>query len=354
MLTCKHAAMQRCIRITHWIAVALITSCASLASDAREILFVDLNNAQAEIAAIRSGMNASDRLTITPSSSRIDAKTRTAILEVNRRYDAVELRARNCTMKRRNECEALWSQMKALDTERKALTGAFNTDALVEDVRTQVNRAFDVVVISGHHSGSYFRGEIAALDANDLLRLAFELPQQFESVRSVILLGCETGVPSLVGDLFVKVFPAAKLIIGAEDNAPLRDERRNQRFVRSLITQESALFASTTKSDIDRAHRSWMNERWPVAILWRREHYFSKAWSGRLAEMPEDIAKTYKISAETLAASTARTAANAQRISLAPTPIHVRDAIAVPVRTKPSTSTEPLLSPSEAARVLRD
>ncbi|MGL5003394.1 MAG: hypothetical protein ACRDAM_10690, partial [Casimicrobium sp.] len=240
------------------------------------------------------------------------------------------------------------SQMKALDRDRETLTGAFDIDALIADVRAQADLAFDVVVISGHHSGSYFRGEIGALDANDLLRIAFELPQQFAAVRSVILLGCETGVPSLVGDLFVKVFPAAKLIIGAEDNAPLRDELRNQRFVRALIAKEATLVASTARADIESAHRSWMNERWPVAILWQREHYLSKEWSGRLAEMPDRIVKTYKISAETLAAN----AANAPRI--VPAPTHVRDAVATPARAKQSTSSEPLLSPSEAARVLRD
>ncbi|MGL4231891.1 MAG: hypothetical protein ACRCWJ_11065, partial [Casimicrobium sp.] len=86
--------------VARWLAFAFAAGCASLALHAREILFIDLNNAQAEIAAIRSGMQPGDRLTITPSSSRIDAKTRTAVLDVKRRYDAVELRARNCTMKR--------------------------------------------------------------------------------------------------------------------------------------------------------------------------------------------------------------------------------------------------------------
>jgi hypothetical protein len=323
----------------------LFASCTSLALQAREILFVDLNNAQAEIAAIRAGMQPGDQLSITPSASRLEANARAAVLNLKRRYDSLELRARNCTMKRRVECEALWSQMKTLDREREALTGAFGVEAMIADIRVQPDRIFDVIVISGHHSGSYFRGEIGALDANDLLRIAFELPQQFASVQSVILLGCETGVPSLIGDLFAKVFPNAKLIIGAEDNAPLRDELRNQRFVRALITQEAALAASESKADIVRAHRAWMNERWPVAILWQREHYLSKEWSGRLVEMPEHITKSFKISAETVAANSFRAA---------PARSHAPTAVAAPVRKKGSTNIEPLLSPSEAARLLRD
>jgi hypothetical protein len=335
------------LHIMRWIACAWLASCASLALQAREILFVDLNNAQAEIAAIRAGMRPDDQLSITPSSTRLDAKARAAVLDLKRRHDIVELRARNCTMKRRAECEALWMQMKVLDREREALIGAFDVEAMIADIRLHADRAFDVVVISGHHSGSYFRGEIGALDANDLLRIAFELPQQFASVRSVILLGCETGVPSLVGDLFMKVFPNAALIIGAEDNAPLRDEHRNQRFVRALIAQEPALAASGNKAPIVHAHRSWMNERWPVAILWQREHYLSKEWSGRLTDMPERVAKSYKISAETLAA-------NSPRIAPAPAPAYVRGTVTPPTRPKNSNHNEPLLSPSDAARLLRD
>jgi hypothetical protein len=330
------------------LAALLVSALANAAQGGlgRNILFVDLNNAQPEIAALRAALAPSDQLIVTPSANRLSASTRTKVLAVKKQYDAVERRARDCKMSQRLQCEVLWSEMQRLDAERDALIGAFKVSDLLEDVRKQTQRAFDMVLISGHHSGSYFQGEIGALEANDLLQLTFAAPELFAAVRSVVLLGCETGVPSLIGDLFVKVFPNASLIVGAEDSAPLRDETRNLRFIRAVLGNEAALTGNATQRDVALVHRTLISERWPVAILWQREYYFSKGWSGKLIDMPPAIARSFKIGAEgAMAAATT---------AVAPlTPQPRSSGHDSPIRT-PTPNNAPLLSPNDAINVLRD
>jgi hypothetical protein len=314
---------------------------------ARNVLFVDLNNSHAEIDALRSSLHAGDQLIVTPSSARVSDDTRAKVLAVKRRYDDVERQARHCPTTQRILCERLWSAMQQLDREREVLVGMFAAKDLLADVRAQTNRPFDLVVISGHHSGSYFRGEFAALDANDLLMLSFSAPELLASVRTVLLLGCETGVPALIGDLFPKVFPNAYLIAGAEDSAPLRDEARNLRFIRALVESDATLRATTSIATVSRVHQSLMNKHWPVSLLWAREHYFSKTWNGRLVDMPESVAKRFKNTSYFTSANKTNNTVNAANTRESPQMLRA----AAPITNLPF---EPLLSPSDAIRVLRD
>jgi hypothetical protein len=345
----ESSVVKRCASLTFAGLLALACAYATTHASAREILFIDLNNASAEIAAIRLGMQPGERLTITPSAERIDPRTRAAVLELKRRHDAIEARARNCDMRRRAECEALWLQMKALDQARERLLGRFDIQAMIEDLRQQGERSFDTVLISGHHSGGYFRGELAALDANDLLALSFSLPDYFSRVRSIVLLGCETGVPSLIGDLFVKAFPSARLIVGAEDNAPLRSETRNHHFIRAVVAQEPLLAALRDAAAMRNAHRKLMSEHWPVAMLWQREHYFSKEWSGRLADMPKSVADSFKQSAQSALSITSA----ATRTDIDASRMRAHEAERASERSR-AQAFAPMHTPSEAARILRD
>ena len=71
---------------------------------------------------------------------------------------------------------------------------------MVEDINRIAPEALstvDIVVISAHHSNGYFRGELAQLDVNDLIRIDAEFPALLGQVRTLILLGCETGTPTM-------------------------------------------------------------------------------------------------------------------------------------------------------------
>jgi hypothetical protein len=131
-------------------------------------------------------------------------------------------------------------------------------------------------VISGHHSGGYFGGEISRLDVVDLETLNIVFPTVFQNVRSVLLLGCETGSQQMVHNVFAPLFPAARVIIGSDGVAPLRDDPRNLHFVRAAVLAQPTLTEARSVVDASRAYRTLLRQPWPVALLWNREHYFTR------------------------------------------------------------------------------
>ena len=142
----------------------------------------------------------------------------------------------------------------------------------MNDIGANIN----MVVISGHHSGGYFGGEISRLDVMDLETLNIVFPTVFQNVRSVLLLGCETGSQQMVQDVFAPLFPSARVIIGSDGVAPLRDDPRNLRFVRAAVLAQPMLTEARSIGDATRAYRALQRQPWPVALLWNRQHYFAR------------------------------------------------------------------------------
>ena len=268
------------------IALASVLPFAAAICEARtNVLFIDLNNADAEIRAARSALARDSQLFVIPSVTRLDARQRDSILDVQRRIVATTGQATECPPSRVADCRELWGSLQQLETERAALTRDYGIEHMVEDLKqipVEAINAIDVVVISGHHANGYFRGEIAQMEVNDLVRIDAEFPAMFGRVRTLILLGCDTGTPTLFSEVFGRLFPLTRLMIGSEDSAPTRDEARNLRFIASVMRHEASLQQTRRREDVARIHRLLLGESWPVAMLWDRQHYFSRGWSGWL------------------------------------------------------------------------
>ena len=268
--------------------MALVT--ASTCSARSNVLFIDLNNADAEIDAVRSALpRDGSRVFTIPPSGRFDATRRTEILEVQRRFNATTRLATECPPSRQESCRALWNSLRSIELEREKLTHRYAVDQMVEDINRIAPEALstvDIVVISDHHSNGYFRGELAQLNVNDLIRIDAEFPALFGQVRTLILLGCDTGTPTMFSEVFARLFPLAHLMIGSEDSAPTRDEARNLRFIERVIGNEAALQHTPHHGEVRRIHQKLLAESWPIALLWNRQHYFSRGWNGWLGAAP--------------------------------------------------------------------
>jgi hypothetical protein len=274
-------------RLLAAILAALMALIAASNCTARSnVLFIDLNNAEAEINAVKSTLpRDGSRVFTIPPSARFDATRRAAILEVQQRFDATTRLATDCPPSLQARCRGLWDTLRAIELERETLTHRYAVDQMVEDInriQPEALATVDIVVISGHHSNGYFRGELAKLDINDLIRIDAEFPALFGQVRTVILLGCDTGTPTMFSEVFARLFPLARLMIGSEDSAPTRDEARNLRFIRSLIRFELPLQLARRNEEARRIHQQLLTESWPVAMLWDRQYYFSRGGNGWL------------------------------------------------------------------------
>ena len=256
-------------------------TCA-LASAPHTTLFFDLNNAAPEIVAVQAALTEQrlgGRLIVVPSIQRFPASRRTDIFASQDRLNAAQARALNCTKDEGiNGCQQMWAEMRQLELARLKATGSYGIVELIEDIQhgvIDIDANIDTVVISGHHSGGYFGGEISRLDVMDLQTLRSFFPTLFQNVHTVLLLGCETGSQQIIRDVFAPLFPSARVIIGSDGVAPLRDNPRNLRFVRAAVLAQPTLTSARTVNDAFRAYRKLQRQSWPVALLWNREHYFA-------------------------------------------------------------------------------
>ena len=275
----------RCLSVAQWAGVMFtVGSVASaIASEPRTTLFFDLNNAAPEIIAVRAALaeqGTGGRLIVVPSAHRFPAARRTEIFASQARLNAAQVRALDCTKDDGvNGCQRLWGEMRELELARLRTTGSYGIGELIEDIQQEVidvGATVDMVVISGHHSGGFFGGEISRLELMDLQTLNAVFPTVFQNVRSVLLLGCETGLQPMVRDVFAPLFPSARVILGSEGVAPLRDDPRNLRFVRAAVLAQPTLTAARSVGAASRVYRILQRQPWPVALLWNREHYFAR------------------------------------------------------------------------------
>ncbi len=263
-----------------------LAASTALASEVRTTLFIDLNNAAHEIVAVRSALGEQGRggqLIVVPSTQRFPAARRAQIFDSQVRLNAAQARALECTKDDgANGCQGVWAEIRELELARLRLTGSYGIAELIEDIQQQVmdsHASIDMVVISGHHSGGYFGGEISRLDVMDLKTLNTVFPMVFQNVRSVLLLGCETGSQQMVQNVFAPLFPSARVIIGSDGVAPLRDNPHNLRFVRAAMLAQPTLTGARSVGDASRAYRTLQRQPWPVALLWNRAHYFARMTS---------------------------------------------------------------------------
>ena len=246
------------------------------------ILFFDLNNAEAEVAQFESELPSENRqLFLVPSLTRFDPERRKKILALHRSTDELIAKASSCaplTQVNRASCHAVWDELRDLELRRESLTMKFDGKLALDDTRMIGDSVVDIVVISGHHQRKFFRGELAELHVDDLFAIAKAVPNAFNQARTVILLGCDTGTPQMLTEVFGKLFPAAELIVGSELPAPTRDEPRNLSFIRELLRHESRLLSAAVPDDITPIYQRLLAERWPVTLLWKREYFFSDDW----------------------------------------------------------------------------
>ena len=247
------------------------------------VLFIDLNNAEAEIAQFRNELpQATQAIYVLPSLQRIDGAARLRVVRVHREIETLTAEASHCaplTKLNRSECHRLWDRLAALERERAQLTGQMAGAELKADaIKTVTGAPIDIVVISGHYQRKFFRGELAEMTDHDLLAMAEAMPSAFREARTVILLGCDTGTPEALTTLFRRVFPKTPIIIGSELPAPTRDELNNLAFIREVIRAEPALHAATNREQIARIHAALYEQRWPVTILWNQQEFFSDDW----------------------------------------------------------------------------
>lgn len=274
------------LAVCHLLSRSLVTiACAVfIVTNAQaRTLFIDLNNAEPEIAAIKRGKDLkAQNVVVVPSYTRISRKERLGVIKAQRDLDRFTEEAQACAAgeKKGPACKTVYDRIHAAEQHRLFLIRDYAAQDLVQELQdlaaTEPVHSFDMVVISGHHELGYYRGELALIEVNQLRELVQNLPRLFGGINTVLLLGCSTGTLDTYANVLAPMFPNVGLIVGAEDNAPLRDEPRNIAFVHKVMAERAALLKAQTPQQVNAIYRQFLRQNWPASLLWRQELVFLK------------------------------------------------------------------------------
>lgn len=108
------------------------------------------------------------------------------------------------------------------------------------------------IILSGHDGGGSYSGETGYLTRKDITKTIEEFPEFKESVESLYLLGCYTGVKFEVFS-WMAAFPKLRLIGGYEGSAPLSARQAGHDYLTALMLQEKKLSAESDSKKIQKA-----------------------------------------------------------------------------------------------------
>ncbi len=264
--------------ITVSIIFAVVTAFAAHASTqlsqqaTTRVLFIDLNNAPAEVAAIRRSLGRSAQIDVWPTPAEISLADRKKVLQIGIRSAEVQktlmAQATLCSRQPNTpRCVQAWQQLRDLELQRQRLTQNITSESLIHHLSKQ-QISYTSAVVSGHHENGFFEGELARLNILDLQNIVASHSLQFEKVRSVVLLGCDTAAGKLLQTRIRPIFPTAAVLIGAEGPAPTRNELRNLRFIERVFKLEPQLATTKQESFIRQSVANLRTEIWPVAMVW--------------------------------------------------------------------------------------
>jgi hypothetical protein len=266
----------------HLFVMAILALAVQQTVSART-LFIDLNNAEPEIAAIRQGVGGqAEEVVVIPSYERISKQDRLGVLRAQRDVDKFTEEAQACAVATRKPkgCHDVYDRIRQAELRREGFIRYYTTEDLEEElVRLaikDVNKPFDMVVISGHHEEGYYMGELAKIRSARLAEVVKSLPTLFKPVDTLLMLGCSTGTQDNFSTVLSPMFPTIPVIVAAEDRAPLRDEPRNISFVRKVMDNRAALLKARTPKQVESVYGGLLAKNWPVSILWRQKLVFFK------------------------------------------------------------------------------
>jgi hypothetical protein len=279
---CFHCTHSRLKSLATQLGLAMLLALGAGHLQART-LFIDLNNAEPEINAIKKGVGGkAEEVVVVPSYERISKKERLGVLKAQRNLDKYTEEAQECavSVKKAKRCNDVYERIREAEVRRENYARAYSTEDLAQEITAlaarHANRPFEMVVISGHHEHGFYLGELAKISAARLTEVVQGLPTLFTPVRTLLMLGCSTGTKENFENVLSPMFPTVQVIVAAEDNAPLRDEPRNILFVRRVMDHRQTLVTASNPKEIETVYGNLLAKNWPVSILWRQKLVFFK------------------------------------------------------------------------------
>lgn len=107
------------------------------------------------------------------------------------------------------------------------------------------------MIFSGHDGGGYFSGDFGdhEISFEDLDAALKDFPEQRQSLESLYLLGCYTGVRTDI-DTWKEVLPNMKLLAGYEGTAPNGYRLAGQTYIEDMLKETQNIISSQKAEDV--------------------------------------------------------------------------------------------------------
>lgn len=224
-----------------FVSTSSWSACNKKIDQSKVMIFVDANDSSPEIlTAEKAACERGQKLIIIPKNYKeyipYTAKIALAIKE-----------SENCFNKHPNggdkTCQAQTDNINKVyeNYQKFQSTQLKYKDELKEELEKlkKSHSSLENLMISGHDGGGHFGGSKQSFTKQEVAEVMAQYPD-VNNVKSVMLLGCYTGVQKEVLD-WENIFPDARLIAGYDGSAPLSDKPDGHEYLYDLLTKEKQL-----------------------------------------------------------------------------------------------------------------
>ena len=209
------------------------------------ILFIDTNNSELEIATTEKAACArGERLVVVPKNYKEYIKLTSASIAIGKKIEKCVATKGDCSSLQQ-EGSKVYKEIESLKKASKSIKS--QTKAALDEIKGSGGKLQNLT-ISGHDGGGHFGGFKGDFGRYDLAQMMKEY-QEINEVKSVLLLGCYTGVPKEVIE-WKHIFPDVKIIAGYDGSAPLSDKPAGHQYIADILLKEKSLLKNAEQKKL--------------------------------------------------------------------------------------------------------
>lgn len=227
------------------ISLTVHAECKKKVDPKKVILFIDTNDSELEIATSeKAACERGERLVVVPKNYKEYNKYIEASESARKKYDSCRKSNATCADQLKEYSDARAATMVFAYKQREI---SVQTREAMEEIK-KAGGKLQNVTISGHDGGGRFGGHKGGFSRSLFASLIKDFPE-INEVKSVLLLGCYTGVPKEVIE-WKHIFPEIKIIAGYDGSAPLSDKPAGHQYITDILLKEKQLLQNADQKKL--------------------------------------------------------------------------------------------------------
>lgn len=226
-------------------ALSVHAVCNKKVDPNKVMLFVDTNDSGLEIATSeKAACQRGERLVVVPKNYKEYEKYITASENARKKYESCQKTNAPCADEQKKYSEARTAHTEFSYRQKNI---SVQTKEAMEEIKNAGGKLQNVT-ISGHDGGGHFGGHKGGFSRYDFARIIKDFPE-INDVKSLLLLGCYTGVPKEVIE-WKHIFPEIKIIAGYDGSAPLSDKPAGHQYITDILLKEKQLLQNADQKKL--------------------------------------------------------------------------------------------------------